>query len=353
MSAIGRSKPDAVVIGGGIAGLSCAHALAGAGLTVTVFEMAPERGASWAAAGMLSPWAESPHGLDTCDLRERALAAYPDWAARLVDETGLALDVVRCGSLVVTESDDEQSAPERLSGVASRAPGFRSLAPGEARAEAPLLGVETGEAVLLPEESYADPQTIMRALLEACRRRGVAVREEPVLRLIVEGERAAGVSAPSGDVYAGVVLDAAGAWAGPFLRDREVRPIRGQLVALRPAGSHALRPGRMIQSSRGYIVPRKDGSVVIGGTSEDVGFDAGVTAEGIARILSWALRTAPSLREWHVGEVWSGFRPFRPKGIVAGPDEEIRDLFHATGQFRHGILLAPTIAERIREAIVG
>jgi glycine oxidase len=352
MSASGRSKPDAIVIGGGIAGLSCAHALAGAGLAVTVYEMAPGRGASWAAAGMLSPWAESPHGIETCDIREHALAAYPEWVAKLADETGLPLDVVRCGSLVITESEDEQSAPERLSGIASRAPGFRSLSPADARAEAPLLGAETGEAVLLPEEGYADPPTIVRALTEACRRRGVIVREEPVLRLIVEEGCAVGVSTPGGDTHAGAVLDAAGAWAGPFLRDPEVRPIRGQLVALRPAGSHALRPGRIIQSTRGYIVPRNDGSVVIGGTSEDVGFETGVTAGGLAKILSWALRTAPSLCEWRIGEVWSGFRPLRPKGIIAGPDEEIRRLFHATGQYRHGILLAPSIAERIREAMV-
>jgi glycine oxidase ThiO len=351
MSATGRSRPDVAVIGGGIAGLSCAHALAGAGLTVTVFEMARERGASWAAAGMLSPWAESPHGIETCDLRERSLALYPEWTAGLHAESGLQPDVVRCGSVVVTEPEDELSAPERLTCIAARAPGFRSLSRADARAEAPLLGLDTGEAVLLPEESYADPPTIMRALKEACHRRGVYMREEPVLRILVEHDRTIGVSASSGDLHAARVLDAAGAWSGPFLRDSDVRPIRGQLITLRPAGPHALRPNRIVQSTRGYIVPRQDGSVVIGGTSEDVGFESGVTAEGITKILAWALRTAPSLSSWQIGEVWSGFRPFRPKGLVIGPDAEIGGFFHATGQYRHGILLAPYIAERICEAM--
>jgi glycine oxidase ThiO len=343
--------PDVAVIGGGIAGLACAHALAGEGHTVTVFEMARGRGASWAAAGMLSPWAESPHGLESCDQRESALAAYPEWTARLTEETGSAIDVVRCGSIVVTEPEDGEPAPARLGAIASRAPGLRELTPEQARAEAPLLGPETGDAVLLPEESYADPPTIVLALEEACRRRGVVVHEEPVLRLLIEHDRVIGVSTPSGELHTDRILDAAGAWAGPFLREGDVRPVRGQLISLRPSGPHSLRPSRIIQSTRGYIVPRKDGSVVVGGTSEEVGFEGGVTAEGIDKILSWMTRTAPSLGSWKISSIWSGFRPFRQKGLIVGPDEELPGLYHATGQFRHGILLAPLMAERIREAM--
>ena len=150
MSATGRPRPDVAVIGGGIAGLSCAHALAGAGLSVTVFEMARERGASWAAAGMLSPWAESPHAIETCGLRERSLALYPEWTAGLQAETGLAPDVVRCGSIVVTELEDEQPVPERLSGMSPPAPPVSGASLPRRRVRRPLLGPETGEAVLLP-----------------------------------------------------------------------------------------------------------------------------------------------------------------------------------------------------------
>jgi glycine oxidase ThiO len=351
MSAAGRSAPDVIVIGGGIAGLACAHALAGDGRAVTIFEMAQGRGASWAAAGMLSPWAESPHGIETCDLREQALASYPEWTAGLTDETGLAIDVVRCGSIVVTEIEDEASAPARLGAIASRAPGFRELSPEQARSEAPLLGPGTLDAVLLPEESYADPPTVVRALQEACRRRGVVTREEPVHSVRIEHGRAIGVSTPTGELHAGGILDAAGAWAGAFHHDSDMRPIRGQLVSLRPAGTHALRPNRIVQSTRGYIVPRRDGSVVIGGTSEEVGFEGGVTTEGIHKILAWAMRTAPSLGSWRIGDVWSGFRPFRKKGLFVGPDEDVPGLYHATGQHRHGILLAPYVAGKIREAM--
>jgi glycine/D-amino acid oxidase-like deaminating enzyme len=91
--------------------------------------------------------------------------------------------------------------------------------------------------------------------------------------------------------------------------------------------------------------------VVIGGTSEEVGFEGGVTTEGIHKILAWAMRTAPSLGSWRMGDVWSGFRPFRQKGLFVGPDENVPGLYHATGQHRHGILLAPYVAGKIREAM--
>ncbi len=375
-----RMKIDVAVIGAGIAGLACARELAGAGRKVVLFEETPGRAASWAAAGMLSPWAEGNEGAGveesegaakeehegaatkghegagaagkiapgpaTIEMREAALALYPEWVAGIRSETGMEIEMIRCGSLVVSFSG-EKPAVERLASVAGRAPGFRTLTAAEARVEAPLLGPNVQDAVLLPEEGYADPRSIMPALREACRIRGVILREEAALRLIEGGGGVRGVKARTEDVYATAVLNAAGAWAAPFLQGGHVRPIRGQVVSLAPSTGD-LRPTRVIQSAKGYLVPRADGSIVVGATSEEAGFGTGVTDSAIRSLLARAAEIAPSLAGWTMRQAWSGLRPYRERGPLIGPDGRRRGLYHVAGLYRHGILLAPYAAMRIR-----
>jgi glycine oxidase len=368
-----NTEIDVAVIGGGIVGLSSARELAGAGRRVTVFEMAPGHGASWAAAGMLSPWAEwldegeeqetmaepgrsdgpvSPHALLALEMRERSLALYPAWVAGLQAETGTPIEMNRSGCVVVVEEGDE-SVAVRLRTIANRAPGFHPLTAEEARVEVPLLGSRIRDAVLLPEEGYADPPAIMRALRDACSIRGIEVREEPVLHVVEEAGVVRGVRISSGEIRAQAVLNAAGAWAGAFLhpeRVDSVRPIRGQVLSLRPRRI-GVRLNRVVQAPGVYLVPRADGSIVVGATSEDVGFETGVTAGGIRSLLERVDRIAPSLGKWTLDRAWSGLRPCRGGGPLIGPDATRRGLYHAVGLHRHGILMAPYVARRVLECM--
>ena len=109
----------------------------------------------------------------------------------------------------------------------------------------------------------------------------------------------------------------------------------------------------VIYSSRGYLVPRRNGSLLAGSTSERVGFDKRVTDEGAVSIKSMAFEIAPGLESAAMVDSWAGFRPHAPDDLpVLGPAGDIDGLFYATGHYRNGILLAPITAEIIAEAVV-
>lgn len=359
MKPLDPGQIDVAVIGGGIAGLACAHELAGAGRKVALFEGAVGRAAAWAAAGMLSPWAEgdesagadrgSSAGPTALEMREASLHLYPGWVAAVQTETGREIEMRRCGSLVVS-LQGEIPALERLASVARRAPGFRELTAEQARVEAPLLGASIQDAVLLPEEGYADPRSILPALQEACRLRGVALLEEAVMGLIEDSGGVRGVVTATGDVPSATVLNAGGSWASPFLDREEIRPVRGQVLVLTPPRG-APRPRRVIQSGKVYLVPRKDGSIIAGATSEEAGLDPSVTEAATRILLERAASVAPSLAGWALREARAGLRPHRVGGPLIGPDRRRPGLYHVAGLYRHGILLAPYAAARIRDCI--
>jgi len=129
----------------------------------------------------------------------------------------------------------------------------------------------------------------------------------------------------------------------------EIIPARGQMLAVR--GSSTNPAARVLHSSKVYLVPRRDGRILIGATVEYAGFNKAVTVQGMDHLLRAALELMPSLREHEIVETWSGLRPDTPDHLpVLGPGG-IENLWLATGHFRNGILLAPITAESILESL--
>ena len=172
----------------------------------------------------------------------------------------------------------------------------------------------------------------------------------------VEHEKVCAVETSLGVVSAPIVVLAAGAWTSLInspdasLPAIEMEPVRGQMLCF------AARPPiarHVIYSSRGYLVPRRDGRVLAGSTAERVGFEKRVTDEGMNAIKSMALEIAPSIAGLPLVSSWAGFRPRAADGLpVLGACEGIEGLFYATGHYRNGILLAPITGELIARAIV-
>ncbi len=353
-----RVMSETVVVGGGAVGCAVARALALEGVVVHLFEEGrPGRKATWAGAGMLSPLGEALDEGPLLDLALRSLRMYPQFVQALEEETGLRLGYRASGKVLVGFDEGEESAL-RTRAAWGRRHGFGTewISAGELRTRIPGISEKVRGGLLIPEDHQVENRTLGPALWSAAERAGATMEmERTVSELVCESGRVVGVRLDDGILrHAERVVVAAGAWSGrvPGVPvSVPVRPVRGQIVALRP---DACATPLMAASSKVYLVPREDGRLLVGATMEEVGFDERVTAEGVLGMLQGALELLPSLGTAAIEEVWAGLRPATPDGLpVLGPDPEVNDLFYATGHFRNGILLAPVTGNLLRDLILG
>jgi glycine oxidase len=310
-------KSDVVVIGAGVQGCAVALRLAQAGRSVLVLERAiPGAEASSAAAGILSPGVEAEEPGPFLDLCNASLARYRAFAEELERLSGVAVGYRGGGTLEVAFDDAtarvlaaraEQLARHGLPVEVLDGEGTRRLEPG--------LGPQARGALWFRDEASLDPRLLARALYVAAHRAGARFLTGQVGRIAISGGRASGVEHDRGRIEAGAVVLAAGSWSplveGSGLPPGAVRPVRGQ-IALLDARPPLL--SRVVFSDKGYVVPRADGRVLCGSTMEEVGFERGVTAGGIASVLALAIEIAPGLAGAALVETWSNFRPASPDG---------------------------------------
>jgi len=351
-------KPnDVIVIGGGIIGCSIAHRLAGEGMAVTVIERGePGREASWAAAGMLAPQAESAHSVPPAlrELFEASHALYPEFVAELEDETGIHIDYQTNGSVMVAMDYQET---KMLAGLLERhmetGRDVEELTAHQVKEKQPGLSEAVEAALFFPDDHAVDNRQLMSALVEGARRRDVTfLNHTPVLGLDFQGERVRGARIPGRVVEGDTFILAAGCWTDLVATGEvvtAVRPIRGQIVCLQNK-PQTLR--HLIHASDCYIVPWPDGRTLIGSTLENVGFDKTVTAEGMHKLISAGIKTVPGLRSATVRDHWAGLRPNTPDDLPVLGKTRYSNLIVATGHFRNGILLAPITAKLITELLV-
>ncbi len=348
------SSPLAVlVVGGGAIGCSLARELAGRGAAVTVLERtAPGSEASGAAAGLIAPQAEGLPPGPLFDLAAESRRIYPDWCQELERESGLPVEwsgsgVLRC---------DLEGTADFGSFLLQRELGFPVEEVDHERIREITGGLATSAAVrglFFSNDGSVDPRRLTRALWIASQRRGVRfVLGATAMRFLIREGRCRGVETDQGSFEADAVVDAAGAWAAfdPESAPVSVRPVRGQIVRL------TARPPLLpcvVQSAAVYIVPRADGSLLLGSTEEDVGFRKQVTPEAVSELTEAAFRLVPSLRKAEFIDAWSGLRPASRDGQPILGASHIPGLFLAAGHFRNGILLAPVTARRVAEAVLG
>ncbi len=356
---------DVAIVGGGIAGLAVAWRAQQRGLRTVVLERDRlARGATHVAAGMLAPISEARVGeRGLLALSRASLDRYPAFVQELAAASGRDPGFTACGTLAVARDRDEAEALERelAEREAMGLPVERLLA-SEARRREPALAPTLRLALDVPDDHAIDPRALSAALAVAVERAGGVLREHAEVARIAlsdDGERVAGVElAETGErIYAGQVVIAAGAWAGaldglPEHARVPVRPVKGQIMRLRdPAGSGLLT--RVIRMQPGYLVPRGDGRYVLGATMEEQGFDTAPTAGGIFELLRDAIELVPGVSELAIEEVAAGLRPGTPDNApVLGPGA-VAGLQWAAGCFRHGILLAPIVADALAATLAG
>lgn len=363
-----------VVIGGGIIGLSCAWRLAGAGHAVTVLDPAAGSGATHAAAGMIAPASEATFGQDSLlDVSLASAALWPSFAADLARDAGSPVPLSPGGTLLVALDADDDAALERHAAhLNGRGCSGERLTSREARRLEPALSPRVTGALRL-DETAVDPRTVTSALQTALARRGgtiLAARGEPVLR----GGVAVGVrpvdetgSAVGTDIASDVVVVAAG-WRSPQLLSSlgsssatsvatalPVRPLKGQILRLAaPPGTLGHTVRATVRGREVYLVPRPEGEVVVGATSEDVGEDLRVTAGAVHDLLHDAIEVVPELCEATLRESTARLRPATPDNLpIVGPTGDIDGLVLAAGHGRDGVLLAPITGDVVLAHVEG
>ncbi len=350
-----QQSADLAVVGGGAIGLACAWRCAQAGLRVVVLDDRPARGATWAAAGMLAPVTELHAGEE--ELLRLNLASnerWPDFAAAVAEAAGTDIGHRISGTLVVARDRDDAAVLDDLHALQVRL-GLEAkrLGARATRALEPGLSPRISGGIAVAGDNQVDNRALVEALLVACRRAGVEVRESRVTGLRRVGDRVTGVVTQDGDELAsGRVLLAAGAASGAIegLPRGAVptRPVKGQLLHLRrPAGDPLTIAERNIRGVDVYIVPRADGRVVVGATAEERGWDRSVTAGAVLHLLRAAWELLPGLAEYELTETIAGLRPGSPDNrplIGWGP---LEGLVVATGHYRNGVLLTPLTSEAI------
>ncbi|MFD6376587.1 glycine oxidase ThiO [Streptomyces albidoflavus] len=357
---------DVVVAGGGIVGLVTAWRAAQRGLGVTVVDPAPGGGAAQVAAGMLAAVTELHFGEERLLALNLASAErYPAFAAELAEASGQELGYRRCGTLAVALDADDRAYLRELHALQLRS-GLESewLSGRECRRLEPMLAPGVRGGLRVDGDHQIDPRRLASALVTACERAGVVWCRSTAGRLVVRGGRAAGVELADGSlVEGGQTVLAAGSRSGLLAGLPEevavpVRPVKGQVVRL--AVPEAYRRGAaflgrtvraVVRGSHVYLVPRENGELVIGATTEELGWDTTVTAGGVYELLRDAHELVPGLTELPFTEVRAGLRPGSPDNAPLLGPTALPGLHLATGHHRNGVLLTPVTGDVLADVL--
>ncbi len=344
--------PDIIVIGGGLIGMLSARELRRSGAQVTLLERGETgRESSWAGGGILSPlypWLapEPVHALARWSQDQ-----YPSLAQELLDESGIDPEWIQSG-LVILDGGEQDAAfawakPDHVH--------LKLIGHAALLAYEPGLAADVSTGLWMPDVAQIRSPRLAHAVKQSLITRGVQIREQTeVIGLALQNKRIIGVETAQGRVPATQVVIAGGAWSGELLKNLgatlPVAPVRGQMILFNA------QPGlvsRIVVSEDRYIIPRRDGRILIGSTVEHAGFDKETTNLALNELRAAALALIPALANYEVAHQWTGLRPGSPLGVpFIGAHPDINGLFINTGHFRNGIVMAPASARLLADIML-
>ncbi len=347
-----------IIVGGGVIGCSLAYHLAGAGQQVTLLERATVAAeASSAAAGMLSPIAESAHPDAFLELAVAGLRVFQEDAAAIEAVSGISIEYLPSGVLRTSNALERAALLQsRVEWAKSAGLPVRWLSRAECLKLEPALGPAVIGGLDSPEEGQVHPRRLTQALAQGAARRGAEIREgTEVHGLLLRGSAVSGVRLDNGDAVEGdLVLLAGGAWAAFCARgtaDVPVEPVKGQYALLREV-PQPIR--RVIYGEHAYLLPRPDGTIYLGATEEpEAGYQKRVTVAGVRGLLNAAAELVPALERAELATTGSGLRPGSPDRLpILGFVPGVSGLVVAAGHFRNGVLLSLITGRLLTELIV-
>ncbi|MFJ4712240.1 glycine oxidase ThiO [Streptomyces sp. NPDC088785] len=365
-SGVSKKPPatDVLVVGGGIIGLVTAWRAAQRGLSVAVVDPEPGGGAAQVAAGMLAAVTELHYGEQTLlGLNVASARRYPRFVAELSEASGQDLGYRACGTLAVALDADDRAHLRELHALQTKS-GLESawLSGRECRRLEPMLAPGVRGGLRVDGDHQIDPRRLASALLTACGRAGVVLHRTWAERLRVARDRARGVTLADGtELDAAQVVLAAGSRSGQLAGVPDevlppVRPVKGQVLRLTVPRRYAPFLSRtvraVVRGSHVYLVPRVDGELVVGATTEELGWDTTVTAGGVYELLRDAHELVPGITELPLTETRAGLRPGSPDNAPLLGPTALPGLHLATGHHRNGVLLTPVTGDALAHVLV-
>jgi glycine oxidase len=343
----------ALIIGGGVMGSSIALELIKAGIKPTILEKGPYFSeASSASAGMICPHAVEFDDQAPKDILRETFTIYNDWIKEIEEISGISVQFVQEGMLrVVLSEKDQEQVKKKLS---TNHHGVEWVNHESLKEMEKDVTEQNFGALYFPNEGQLNPSLLSKSLHKTLLLQGCEIKEGIlVLNLIEEQGSIVGVHTASGNFFADFTIIAAGAWStslvSPFGLDLTVLPEKGEMANL---FTPLVNLKRIIQGPEGIIVPRQNGSITIGATHENVGYDKQSTVFGQMEIYSQNSRLVPGLNRARINKTWAGLRPRTPDGLpYIGKIPTVKNLFAATGHYGIGILLAPITGRLICEEL--
>ncbi len=359
------SNENIIIIGGGVIGLGIGWQLAKSGAAVTIFDRDEAgRAASWAAAGMLAPYAEvHTEEPELLQLGIESLSLYPQWVDELETDAEMSIGYRVEGTLIVgLESDDTHQLRHLYDAQQQFGLDVQWLNGRDACDIEPALSPRVNSAIHCKTDHQVDNRLMIRALKNAFQKSdGVLHENRAVKKIVIENGSVIAVQTDEGIKPCDIVILAAGCWSTqidgiPDDMLPPVRPVKGQMLALEMEDGIEIRT--VIRTVRAryptsvYLVPRSDGRLIVGATSEEMGFNERLTAGGMLELLRGAWEVVPGIYELPILESWTGLRPgSRDNAPILGKTP-IDNLIYATGHYRNGILLTPVTAYEITKLIL-
>jgi len=340
---------DFVIIGGGVIGCATALELALRGVRVTLVERSQIGGeSSWAGGGILSPLLPWDYKEPVTGLAQWSASLYPDWVDDLQSLTGIDPEYQAGGMLVLPEFDGRKADAwsnthkARVEHIVSH-----SLMPE--------LGVERN-SLWLPEVAQVRNPRLIKALAKRLEMAGVQiVKDTEGTEILHIGNKVTGLRTTQNLISGGQYIVAGGAWSKPILGELApklpLKPIRGQMLLFK------VNPGELshiVLQNGVYLIPRRDGHILVGSTLEDVGFDKSTTKEAATQLHAVAAGIFPRLAREQPIQHWAGLRPGSPDNIpVISRHPDIENLYVNSGHFRYGVTMAPGSARILGNMIFG